>query len=210
MTKGTAFSLLLMVILSVATIWEDSLFYYSFVLGFVLVVLNGLLGQVSFKECGISFFSIGNFFKKSSHRQLFFYPLLAVAAEVLLGEFLFENFSEYALKLIDHYLIFNNSATLIWITLLMIAIEEIPWRCHFQLHISRQLPNGWALLLPAISLCILAVPSQINTLSIYCLSGIFLRRLLWGMLYEHTHSVWVVVLSHFLAVMFYLILLVGL
>lgn len=210
MTRKTLLTLFIMILLPIVAIWENALRYYPFLLGFSCVVVNGIRGKVTFSECGLNPLSVGILLKKGAHRKLFFCPLIVVAAEIFIGRMLFEHFSEYAIALIDEYLIFNNSATLILFTVLLIVIEEIPWRCHFQLHIGRHFPNGWALLLPAVSICVLAMPSQISAVSVYCLLGIFMRRLLWGMLYESAGSLWMVVLSHFLAVMFYLIVLVGL
>lgn len=209
MTKTTWITILMMAIFSLASVWKNSFFCYPFLIGFASVTLNGIAGKVTLRECGLNFLSVCNLFEKGTNRKLFFYPLIVVAAEILVGKIVFGGFSQYALARIDGYLIFNNSTTLLGFTLILIVIEEVPWRCHFQLNIGRRFPNGWALLLPAICISILATPLPIDTLSIYCLVGFFLRRIFWGMLYESTGSLWTVVLSHYLSTMFYLILLVG-
>ena len=210
MTKKIWCSLLIMAALSFAALLDSSWRYYPFLFGLACITVGLLAGTVSFRECGLSFVSLKVIAKKDFPRPLFFFPLAVVGLEILLGRVLFENFSEYALGRIDEYLVFSNSANLILITALLVAFEEIPWRCHFQLHIGQRYPNGWALLLPAVCISALALSFPIDALSAYCLLGIFVRRVLWGVLYEYSGSVWTVILSHFLAVMFYLILLVGL
>lgn len=210
MTKKIRFSLLIMIFFSFATIWDSSWRYYPFIFGFACIIAGLLVGTISLGECGLNFFSLKIMFEKGIHRQLFFVPLVVVALEILIGKLLFGHFSEYALGRLDAYLIFNNSATLILLTIVLIAFEEIPWRCHFQLYIGRQYPNGWALLLPAVCISALALSFPISALSMYFLLGVFVRRILWGLLYENSGSIWLVILSHFFAVMFYLILLVGL
>lgn len=209
MTKITWLTLLMMALFPVAAIWESSFRYYPFLIGLVCIVVNGITREVTFRECGLNPSSVRILFEKGTHRLLFLYPLIVVAAEILIGKMLFDDFSQYALARIDGYLIFNNSATLLGFTFILIVIEELPWRCHFQFNIGRRFPNGWALLLPAVFICLLAAPFQLDTLSMYCLAGFFIRRVIWGMLYESAGSIWIVVFSHFLSTMFYLILLVG-
>ena len=210
MIKKNWLSLLIMVLLSFATIWDPSWYYYPFILAFMCIVLNRILGRVALRECGLHITGIGYILKKGTHRPLFIAPLVAVAIEILLGRLLFNDFSVYALTRIDEYLIFNSSTTLVLFTFALVAFEEIPWRCHFQFHTGRYLPSGWALLFPAVCMSAIAASPPMSTLSVYMLCGIFIRRILWGLLYEYSKSVWLVVLSHFLAVILYLILLVGL
>ena len=210
MIKKNWLSLLIMVLLSFATIWDRSWQHYPFAVGFMCIVISRLLGIVTLKECGLHIAGIGYILKKGTHRPLFIAPFLTVAVEILVGRLLFDDFAIYALTRIDEYLIFNSSATLVFFTFALVAFEEIPWRCHFQFHIGRHLPSGWALLFPAVCISAIAVSLPMSLLSLYCLCGIFIRRILWGLLYEYSKSVWLVVLSHFLAVMLYLILLVGL
>jgi len=144
------------------------------------------------------------------HRQLFFLPLVVVPVEILAGRVLFDNFTESALSRIDEYLVFNDVFTLVIFALALVALEEIPWRCYFQWTLARQIPDGWALLLTAICISLLAMPFPGDLLSAYFLFGIFMRRFLWGMLYGYSESALVVIASHFLSLMLYLILLVGL
>ena len=169
MRKTTILSLFLMALFTCASLFGQNWQIYALLTGFAGVMYNAITKEITFEECGLNPITFSIIFTKGIHRILFFAPLLVVCAEVLLGRLLFEEFINYSLSMLDEQLVFNNSATLVLCIIIIVVIEEIPWRCHFQLHIGRSMPSGWALLIPAIIMTFMSWNTNISMLAIYCI-----------------------------------------
>ena len=72
-----------------------------------------------------------------------------------------------------------------------------------------ELSTGGGALLPAAAITLLAVPVYGNEASALCLMGFFLRRLAYGYLFAESGSILLVIVSHWVTTLFYLVLLVG-
>lgn len=210
MRRSTAFSLIVMLIAASGPVWGQHWQNAALIVGFAAVVYNGVSRRITFEECGLHPSTFNVVFTKGAHRTLFYMPILEVCAEVLWGRVVFSDYMSHSLKTLDDILVFNSTVSLILCIIVLAAAEEIPWRCHFQLCMGRAFPAGWALLLPAIGICMMAWPVEISVTTIYFTVGIFVRRILWGLLYQQTGSIWVVILSHSFTMLVFLILVVGL
>jgi membrane protease YdiL (CAAX protease family) len=210
MRNSTAFSLIVMGIAASSAIWGQSWQSVAVIVGIAAVVYNGVSRKITFEECGLHPSTFNVIFTKGIHRTLFYLPILEVCAEVLWGRLVFNDYMNYSLKTLDDKLLFNNTASLLLCIAALAAAEEIPWRCHFQLHVGRTFPAGWALLLPAIGIGMMAWPGEISFMTLYFTAGIFIRRILWGLLYQQSGSIWVAILSHSFTTLIFIILVVGL
>ncbi|MDD4286527.1 MAG: CPBP family glutamic-type intramembrane protease, partial [Eubacteriales bacterium] len=198
-----------MTVAAIASLFGRQWYILALCAGIAGVITSCLFGNVTLQVCGLTPAEAIAGLSEKKNRMIALLPLVFISAEVWIGIHFFEDYIYQALSVLNRQLIFSGSATLALYILLLTVVEEVPWRCFYQLNIGRNFPAAFALILPAAGMTLLALPLYHNGASILCLLGFFARRVAWGYLYVESGSMIIVILSHWLATLLYLILLVG-
>lgn len=209
MKKITVSILVIMTAAAIASLFGRIWYILASVAGILGVLGSGISGRTPFSACGFSLSAAFAALAARKNRLLAFAPLILLSFEVWIGVTQHDQYIQCSLSVLDRQLIFTGSATLVLHILLMTILEEVPWRCYYQLNIGRNFPSAAALLLPAAAITLLAVPVYGSEASALCLMGFFLRRLAYGYLFAESGSIVLVIVSHWVTTLFYLVLLVG-
>jgi len=209
MNKFTVLIMSVMTAAAIASLFGRIWYILALSVGVLGVLGNGLFGRTSFRECGLAPADITAGFAVNKNLLLATVPLILTACEVWIGIRFFPDYINCGLSILDRQLIFRGTATLVLHILFLTVIEEVPWRCFYQLNIGQNFPGIAALILPAAGITLLALPLYNSAATAICLLGFFVRRLIWGYLYAESGSVLIVIISHWMTTLFYLVLLVG-
>ncbi len=209
MKKTTASIIALMTAAAIASLFGRIWYILASGVGILGVLGSGFSGRTPFRACGFSLADTLSALSVRRNLVLAFAPLVLLSLEVWIGVTQHDQYIQCSLSVLDRQLIFSGSATLVLHILLITVLEEIPWRCYYQLNIGRNFPSAAALLLPAAAITLLAAPVYGSEASALCLLGFFLRRLAYGYLFAESGSILLVVVSHWVTTLFYLVLLVG-
>ncbi|HCU08155.1 MAG TPA: hypothetical protein DF480_04195 [Clostridiales bacterium] len=209
MRRLTAFIMIVMTTGAIASLFGRIWYILAISAGLLGVIVSGIFGRTSFRECGLAPADIAAGLAAKKILLLAVAPLILIACEVWIGIRLFPDYINCGLSILDRQLIFRGTATLVLHILFLTIIEEVPWRCFYQLNIGQNFPGIAALILPAAGITLLTLPLYNTAASAICLLGFFVRRLIWGYLYAESGSVLIVIISHWMTTLFYLVLLVG-
>lgn len=209
MRRSTAFIMIVMTAGAIASLFGRIWYILAVSAGLLGVLVGGLFGRTSFRECGLAPADIAAGLTARKNLLLAVVPVVLIAGEVWIGVQLYSDYVRCGLAIWDHQLIFTGTATLVLHILFLTMLEEIPWRCYYQLNIGQNFPGIVALILPAAGITLWVMPLYGTSASVICLLGFFIRRLIWGYLYAESGSVLIVIISHWITTLFYLVLLVG-
>lgn len=206
--KISVVALLAMAAVSVANLFGLRIAGISVFLGIAGFFLNKKLEKQSSAGSGFDFKAIGSNFKEKSIWFWVALPLIMDAVSIALGRLLVPGYTEHVLSRVSSILSFDKVA-LLAVQLAILALgEEIAWRAFFQNQLQKVWPITPVLLLASLIFGLGHIASGNSVIVVYDVFFVFVNSILYGVIFYKTKNAWMSAISHFLANLFSIVILV--
>jgi len=180
----------------------------SVFLGLIFFFVNKAMEKQSFAGSGLDFKAIGTSLKE---KTLWFWiaaPLIMDAVSIVLSKLLLPQYVDHVLARTEVFVSFDKAALLI-VQLSVLALgEEIAWRAFFQKQLQKALPIAHCLMISSALFAVGHITSGSLMIVSYDVFFVFINSILYGIIFYKTNNAWISAISHFMANLFSVIVLV--
>lgn len=181
----------------------------SVCLGVIFFFINNAREkQASAADSGLDFKAIGTNLKEKSIWFWMTLPIFMDAISIALSKLFLPEYLEHVLKRTDVF-ISMDQVVLLLVQLSVLALgEEIAWRGFFQKQLVKALPIAPVLIISSLLFAIGHVASGKFIIVAYDVFFVFINSILYGIIFHKTNNAWLSAISHFIANLFSIIVLV--
>lgn len=203
-------ALIIMTVLSFSNLFGLNIAGVSVVIGIIFFFINNAHEKVPSKDSGLDIKSIGSTFKEKGIWFWMLLPLIMDAVSITIGKLFVPQYIEHVLARTDFFITFDKIAVMI-IQLAILALgEEIAWRAFFQKQFNNRFSIVPTLLISSALFAIGHITLTQGNMNIllYDIFFVFINSILYGIIFYKTNNAWVSAISHFIANLFSVIVLV--
>ncbi len=180
----------------------------SVVIGVVFFFINKRSEKLSDKEAGLDINSIKTNLKSKSIWFWLLLPLIMDAFSITISKLFLPEYIEHVLARTVIFVSFDKVVIMI-IQLLILALgEEIAWRGFFQKHLNKVFPITHTIVISSILFALGHITEGNTIIVLYDIFFVFINSILYGIIFYKTNNVWLSTISHFVANLFSIIVLV--
>jgi len=162
------------------------------------LLIEGKINKTSSEDMGFKIKSTFSDVKR--YWWLIAAPVALGVLSIFLSKFILPEFYEHVLERITPMLSFNKAFMLMPPQLLILAFgEEITFRAFLQTKYCNVIGPFWAIIVTSLIFALAHLSTGSPIIIIYDLAFIFFDSLLYGLLYDKTQNIYVCTISHFLA-----------
>lgn len=167
----------------------------SVIVGIVFFFINSVLE----KDNGLNVKAIGKNLKEKAIWFWIALPLVVNAVSLAAASFFLPEFVEHIYGRIK-FMVLLDQRLLPFLQLAILALgEEIAWRAFFQKQLNKWLPIIPTLILTSILFSLGHFTASNIAVTSYDIFFIFINSLLFGVVFYKTNNAWISAISHFLA-----------
>lgn len=201
-------ALILMAALSLTNLVGISASGTTVLVGIVVFFLNKMLLKRSYEQSGLDIKSVGRCLKgRPSVWFWLFMPLIMNAVCVFLAKAFVPEFLDHVMSRSGVAISFVN----ILLTIVQLAImalgEEIAWRAFFQNELQGFASGVPSLLITSLLFALAHYASGEPVVVIYDIFFVFVNSILYGIVFMKTKNAWLSAISHFIANVFCVVIL---
>lgn len=180
----------------------------SVIIGVIFFFINKITEKQSDKESGLDISSIKTHFKDKSIWLWVALPLIMDAVSITISKLFLPEYIEHVLARTEIFVSFDKAVIMV-VQLIILALgEEIAWRAFFQKQLNKALPIMHTLLISSILFAIGHFTKGNTIIVIYDVFFVFINSILYGIIFYKSNNAWVSTISHFIANLFSVIVLV--
>jgi len=162
------------------------------------LLIERRINQTSYEDLGFKIKNTWSDVKR--YWWLILAPVITGILTILLSKIILPEFYTHVLERITPMLSFNIAFAIIPLQLLVLAFgEEIAFRAFLQTKYSNIVNPVWAIILTSVIFALAHFSLGSPLVIIYDLVSIFIDSILYGFLYSKTKNIYVCTISHFLA-----------
>lgn len=201
-------AIILMTILSLSNLVGLKVAGISVVIGVVFFFIHKSSEKQPFKGSGLDISAIRINFKDKSIWFWIALPIIMDAVAIIISKLFLPGYIEHVLARTEVFVSFDKIAIMI-IQLAFLALgEEIAWRAFFQKQLNKALPIIPTLLISSVLFAIGHFNQGNAVIVLYDVLFVFINSVLYGIIFHKTNNAWISAISHFVANLFSIIILV--
>lgn len=207
--KKTAFiGIILMTILSFSNLFGLKIAGIAVFVGVVFFFVNKALEKQPFEGSGLDISAIRTNFKDEIIWFWIALPIIMDAVSITISKLFLPEYIEHVLARTEVFVSFDKIVTMI-IQLAFLALgEEIAWRSFYQRQLNKALPIIPTLLISSVLFAIGHFNQGDAVIVLYDVFFVFINSVLYGIIFHKTNNAWISTMSHFVANLFSVIVLV--
>jgi len=178
------------------------------VLGVAFFFIAKAYEKQSSTDSGLDIQTIKDSFKERRIWLWIALPLIMDAVSITASKLFLPEYIEHVLARTEIFVSFDKVAVMVFQLAFLALGEEIAWRAFFQNRLSKALPIVPALVISSALFAIGHVSPGSTNIVLYDISFVFINSILYGVIFYKTNNAWVSALSHFIANLFGIIVLV--
>ncbi len=207
--KISLIAIILMAILSFSNLLGLKIAGLAVVVGVILFFVHKASEKQPFEGSGLDIGAIRINFKDKSIWFWIALPIIMDAVAIAISKLLLPEYLEHVLARTEAFVSFDKVLILI-IQLAFLALgEEIAWRAFFQKQLNKALPIIPTLLISSLLFAIGHFNQGNAVIVLYDALFVFINCVLYGVIFHKTNNAWISAISHFVANLFSIIILVG-
>lgn len=206
--KISLIAIILMAILSFSNLLGLKIAGLAVVVGVILFFVHKASEKQPFEGSGLDIGAIRINFKDKSIWFWIALPIIMDAVAIAISKLLLPEYLEHVLARTEAFVSFDKVLILI-IQLAFLALgEEIAWRAFFQKQLNKALPIILTLLISSLLFAIGHFNQGNAVIVLYDALFVFINSVLYGVIFHKTNNAWISAISHFVANLFSIIILV--
>ncbi len=135
-------------------------------------------------------------------------PLIMDAVSITISKLFMPEYIEHVLARTEIFVSFDTIAIMVFQLAFLALGEEIAWRAFFQKRLSKVIPIVPTLLISSALFAIGHISPGSTNIVIYDIFFVFINSILYGVIFYKTNNAWISAISHFMANLFSVIVLV--
>lgn len=206
--RTSKIAIILMAILSFANLFGLSIAGMSVIIGIVFFFINKTLEKQPFKNSGLDIKSIGISLRSKKIWLWILLPLIMDAVSITIAKLFLPGYIDHVLARTEIFVSFDKMIVMV-VQLAVLALgEEIAWRAFFQKQLSRVFPIMPVILISSVLFALGHLTDGNAVIVIYDIFFVFINSILYGIIFNKSNNAWVSAISHFIANLFSVIILV--
>lgn len=211
MEKIKKMPLMAMIIMAVVSL--SNLFGYyvagiSVCIGVVFFFVNKSIEKQPFRDSGLDMKGIrANF----TDRKIWFWftlPLIMDAVSILISKVFLPEYIDHVVARTEIFVSFDKVILLVFQLAFLALGEEIAWRAFFQKQLSKAFPIRPVLFISSVLFALGHLREGNVVIVTYDIFFIFINSILYGVIFHKSNNAWISGISHFIANLFSIIVLV--
>lgn len=206
--KISLIAITLMTIVSFTNLLELKIAGIAVVIGVVFFFVHKASEKQPFEGSGLDFRAIRINFKDKSIWFWIALPIIMDAVAITISKLFLPEYIEHVLARTEVFVSFDKIVIMI-IQLAFLALgEEIAWRAFFQKQLNKAIPIIPTLLISSVFFAIGHFNQGNAVIVLYDVFFVFINSVLYGIIFYKTNNAWISAISHFVANLFSIIVLV--
>ncbi|HBN96164.1 MAG TPA: hypothetical protein DDZ66_07675 [Firmicutes bacterium] len=203
-------ALLVMVVASFLNLFGLNLAGLSVIAGILAFFVNNQIEKVPFRDSGLDLKSIR---ENLSNKEIWLWIFLPLVMDIVclgIARLFLPVYIEFEMARAGSFVAMELSAVTVVQFLFFALGEEIAWRAFFQQRLANILPLSTVLVISSVLFALGHYSTGNPVVVLYGLFFTFVNSILYGIVFHKTKNAWVSTLSHFLANIFSVIVMVTL
>lgn len=180
----------------------------SVIIGIVFFFINKVYEKQPFTDSGLDIKAIGTNFKDRVIWLWVVLPLIMDAVSITISKLFLPEYIEHVLARTEIFVSFDKVILIIFQLAVLALGEEIAWRAFFQKQLNKAFPIIPVLLISSVFFAFGHIAEGNVIIVIYDIFFIFINSILYGIIFYKTKNAWISAISHFIANLFSIIVLV--
>ena len=198
----------LMTMVSFSNFFGVNIAGLSVSIGAVFFFINNAFEKQPSKDSGLDIKSIGSNLKDKKIWIWIVLPLIMDAVCITISKLFLPEYIEHVLARTEIFVSFDKIILVVFQLAILALGEEIAWRAFFQNQLSKALPIIPALLITSVLFAFGHFAEGNNIIVIYDIFFVFINSILYGIIFHKSKNAWISAISHFIANLFSVIILV--
>lgn len=201
-------AMIAMTIISFSNLFGFNIAGLSVIIGVVIFFINNAVEKQSPEQNGLNFKTIGTGLKD---RKIWFWlalPLIMDAVSIGISKLFLPEYIEHVIARAGVFVSYDKILLLVFQLLVFALGEEIAWRAFFQNQLKKVFPITPVLILSSILFALGHLTDGNAVIVIYDVFFVFINSVLYGIIFHKTNNAWISTISHFVANLFSIIILV--
>lgn len=197
-----------MVIISFSNLFGLNVAGVAVIVGIVFFFINNLHEKEPTESSGLDIKAIKTNLKENGIWLWMLLPLIMDAVSISIAKLFLPEYIDHVLARTDVFISFDKIILMI-IQLVILALgEEIAWRAFFQKQLNKVLSIIPTLLISSVLFALGHLTQGSINILIYDIFFVFINSILYGVIFYKTNNAWISAISHFIANLFSVIVLV--
>lgn len=200
-------AMIIMAIVSFSSLVGLNIAGMSVLIGIVFFFINKTVEKQLFRDSGLDIKAIKDNLKDKKIWIWIVLPLVMDAICIIIAKLFLSQYIDHVLARTQNFISFDKVILLVLQLAFLAFAEEIGWRALFQNQLSKVLPIIPVLLITSILFAFGHLTEGNNIIVIYDIFFIFINSILYGVIFHKTNNAWISAISHFMANLFSIIVL---
>jgi len=200
-------AMIIMAIVSFSSLVGLNIAGMSVLIGIVFFFINKTVEKQLFRDSGLDIMAIKDNLKDKKIWIWIVLPLIMDAICIIIAKLFLPQFIDHILARTQTFISFDKTIVLVFQLAFLALGEEIGWRALFQNQLSKVLPIIPVLLITSILFAFGHLTEGNTIIVIYDIFFIFINSILYGVIFHKTNNAWISAISHFMANLFSIIVL---
>jgi uncharacterized protein len=200
--------MIIMTIVSFTNLLGVKIAGLAVIIGVVFFFINQTYEKQSFTDSGLDIKAIGTNFKDKKIWFWFALPLIMDAVSMGISKLFLPQYIEHVIARADVFVSFDNIIILLPQLAFLALGEEIAWRAFFQKQLSKKVPIQLTILISSVLFAFGHLTEGSTIIVAYDIFFVFINSILYGVIFHKSNNAWFSGISHFIANLFSVIVLV--
>ena len=200
--------MIIMVVLSFSNLLGLKIAGLSVIIGVIFFFLNMNREKQPFSDSGLDMQAIRTNLKDKNIWFWMALPLIMDAVSITISKLFLPEYIEHVLARTEIFVSFDKILIMVFQLAFLALGEEIAWRAFFQKQLNKAFPIMHTLLISSILFAFGHITKGNNIIVIYDVFFIFINSILYGIIFDKSNNAWISAISHFIANLFSVIVLV--
>lgn len=206
--KVPLIAIIMMTVLSFSNLFGLTIAGIAVIFGVIFFFINKASEKQPFESSGLDIGAIKTNFKDKSICFWIALPIVMDAVSITISKLFLPEYIEHVLARTEIFVSFDKILIMIFQLAFIALGEEIAWRAFFQKQLSKALPIIPTLLISSMFFAIGHFSQGNSVIILYDVFFVFINSVLYGVIFHKTNNAWVSAISHFVANLFSIIVLV--
>jgi uncharacterized protein len=201
-------AIIVMTILSFSNLFGLHIAGISVLIGILFFFVSKAIEKKPFTDSGLDINSLGSGLKNHTIWLWIALPLIMDAVSITFAKLFIPGYIEHVLARTDIFLSLDKAILMVCQLAVLALGEEIAWRAFFQKQLSRVIPMMPAILITSVLFALGHLTTGNSFVVMYDISFVFINSILYGIVFHKSNNAYVSAMSHFIANLFSVIILV--
>lgn len=201
-------AMIIMAVISFSNIFGYKIAGASVIIGVAFFFINKAYEKQQFADSGLDMKAIGNNFKDRGIWLWVVLPLIMDAVSITIAKLFLPEYIDHVLGRTEIFVSFDKVILMIFQLAVLALGEEIAWRAFFQKQLNKAFSIIPVLLISSVLFAIGHLAQGNVIIVIYDIFFVFINSILYGIIFYKSKNAWISTISHFIANLFSIIILV--